>query len=62
MPTWLVVALSIIYFFWSLLEIGGLVAVLTIPSARYTASAGRKLLVWLGSLVGLVCYLVSLLF
>jgi hypothetical protein len=61
MPTFLIVALGLIYGFWSFVEVTGFIALVQRPYIRYTA-ARNVTYVWLMSLVVLVSYLVSLLF
>jgi hypothetical protein len=62
MPTFLIVALGLIYGFWSFVEVTGFIALVQRPYIRYTAAARNVTYVWLMSLVVLVSYLVSLLF
>jgi hypothetical protein len=62
MPTFLIIALSLIYVFWSFVEVTGFIALVQRPYLRYSATARNVTYLWFVSLVVLVCYLVSLLF
>jgi uncharacterized membrane protein len=62
MPTWLVVALSILYVFWSLVEVCGFITLCKRPYLEYSKASAHMTLAWGVSLVLVGSYLISRLF
>jgi hypothetical protein len=62
MPVWIILALSIVFGLWSVVEVLGLRALATMPGVRYSAASALATMVWFVCLIFGGCYLVSRLF
>jgi hypothetical protein len=62
MPTWIIVALSVVFAIWSLIEVAGFHQLATRPGVSYTQGGARVTALWLVCLIFGGCYLVSRIF
>jgi hypothetical protein len=62
MPTWVIVALGIMYALWSLIEVCGFIALCKRPYMKYSTASARVTIVWGVSLIFVGVYLISRLF